>query len=72
MKEISEKEKIINIIAAPPGMSAQFVSNNKAQRVRVACLALVENEEGAREVKPMAVYNGSDFRIIPEKVCLVL
>lgn len=35
MKEISEKEKIINIIAAPPGMSAQFVSNNKAQRVRV-------------------------------------
>lgn len=63
-------EKIIQISPAPVGMVATWVSDNEQKSIKVACLALVENNDGARSVKPMAVHNENEIRIIPDEVSL--
>lgn len=63
-------EKIIQISPAPAGMVATWVSDNEQKSIKVACLALVEDKDGARSVKPMAIHNESDIQIIPGEVSL--
>lgn len=63
-------EKIIQIIPAPAGMVATWVSDNEQKNIKVTCLALVEDKDGARSVKPMAIHNESDIQIIPNEVSL--
>lgn len=63
-------EKIIQISPAPAGMVATWVSDNEQKNIKVACLALFEDKDGARSVKPMAIHNESDIQIIPGEVSL--
>ena len=47
-------EKILQIIPAPADMWATYEDENgEAKRDRVACLALIESEDGFRDIYPM-------------------
>lgn len=58
-------EKIIQISPAPVGMVATWVSDNEQKSIKVACLALVEDKDGGRAVKPMAIYNANEIQLAP-------
>lgn len=63
-------EKIIQISPAPVGMVATWVSDNEQESIKVACLALVEDKDGGRAVKPMAIYNANEIQLVPDTVSL--
>ncbi len=63
-------EKIIQISPAPVGMVATWVSDNEQKSIKVACLALVEDKDGGRAVKPMAIYNANEIQLVPDTVSL--
>lgn len=63
-------ETIVQIIPAPVGLNATWVSDGEQKRIKVSCLALVEDKDGGRAVKPMAIHNESDIQIIPNEVSL--
>ena len=66
-------EKIIQIIPAPSGMSAQYeehepneprvrVGHKIYQRVPIACQALVQDESGNTAIRPMIVTNEGEYQ----------
>lgn len=63
-------EKIIQISPAPVGMVATWVSDNEQKSIKVACLALVEDKDGGRAVKPMAICNANEIQLVPDTVSL--
>lgn len=63
-------EKIIQITPIAGRLEASWVSDGKEKHIIAVCLALVEDKDGARSVRPMAVYNGNEIQIIPDTVSL--
>ena len=64
--------KIIQIMPAPSGMSVQYsehdahsarvrLGNNVYARYPIACLALVEEDNGETKIKPMILENDGTF-----------
>lgn len=63
-------EKIIQISPAPVGMIAAWVSEGKQKNTQIVCLALVEDKDGGRSVRPMAIYNANEIQFVPDTVGL--
>lgn len=63
-------EKIIQISPAPANMIITWVSDGEQKNTKVACLALVEDKDGGRAVKPMAIYNANEIQLVPDTVSL--
>lgn len=63
-------EKIIQISPAPAGMVVAWLSGGEQKNTKVVCLALVEDKDGGRAVKPMAIYNANEIQLAPDTVSL--
>jgi hypothetical protein len=63
-------EKIIQISPAPVGMIATWVSEGEQKNTKIVCLALVEDKDGGRSVRPMAIYNANEIQLVPDTVGL--
>lgn len=65
------EEKIIQISPAPVGMIATWVSEGEQKNTtQIVCLALVEDKDGGRSVRPMAIYNANEIQFVPDTVGL--
>lgn len=58
-------EKIIQISPAPANMAVAWRDSNEQRNAKVVCLALVEDKDGGRAVKPMAIYNANEIQLAP-------
>ena len=58
-------EKIIQIIPAPANMAVVWRDSDEQRNAKVVCLALVEDKDGARAVKPMVIHGAREIQLAP-------
>lgn len=58
-------EKIIQIIPAPANMAVVWRDSDEQRNAKVVCLALVEDKDGARAVKPMITHDAHEIQLTP-------
>lgn len=58
-------EKIIQISPAPANMVVAWRDSNEQRNAKVVCLALVEDKDGARAVKPMVIHGANEIQLAP-------
>lgn len=58
-------EKIIQISPAPAGMAVAWRDSDGQRTGEIVCLALVEDKDGARAVKPMVIHGANEIQLFP-------
>lgn len=58
-------EKIIQISPAPANMAVVWRDSDEQRNAKVVCLALVEDKDGARSVKPMVIHGAREIQLAP-------